>query len=307
MATHQTVEEHDDSQILAGILIMALAMVTLPAMDAIAKHLTDTLSPILIAWGRFAFQMAIIVPLAIMVHGVRSLWPANPCLHFWRGLVMGLSTMAFFTGLVGIPLADAVAIVYIFPLVVTVLSAVFLGENVGIWRWAAVVVGVIGVIVVMKPGGEGLFSIYSVLVAFAASLFAVYLVLTRMLATDPPLVMHGIAAAVAVVFMSIVLLGGTLADVGWMKATLPTLEEWALLAVVGVFSTVTHYMVILAFKRAPASTLAPVGYVEIASATVIGYIFFDEFPGHVTWIGVAIIVFSGLLVWLRERRAASVR
>ncbi|MCP5150601.1 MAG: DMT family transporter [Ectothiorhodospiraceae bacterium] len=288
-----------------AMALMVVAMLTLPGIDAIAKWLGGSVSPGLIAWCRFFFQTLFMLPLVLRVRVRRP--RAGMGVHALRGVLMAAATLLFFTAVQHMPLANAIAIFFVEPLLVTMLAAVFLGEPVGWRRISAVVVGLVGAVVVIRPGFGG-FGLVSLLPLAAAVSFAVYLLLTRRTAPhEDPAWMQLLVGVFGGLVMTVALGVGAVLDVELLRPRLPTATQWALLAGLGVIATAGHLLVVHAFRRAPATLLAPFQYLEIVSATLLGWVLFDDFPDAVTWVGVAIIVGSGLYVFHRERVRGAAR
>ena len=279
---------------LKGIALMVAAMMLIPVMDGIAKHLSDQFATVQVVWARYFFHLLLLLPFVLWRHGRRALTPPRPLLQVVRGgLLLGATTL-FFASIARIPLADAIALVFVYPLIVTALSALALGETVGPRRWSAVVVGFIGALIVIRPG-FGLFDIGTLLAVGAGSLYAFYILLTRELAgSAPPLVTLAFTA----------LLGGLVscAAVPFFWTT-PDLLALGFMASIGLIAAVGHFLIIKSFEFAPASLLAPYGYSEIVMATIVGYLVFGDFPDRWTWLGIAVIVASGLYISWRERGA----
>lgn len=285
-----------------AMLIMIVAMLLLPAIDALAKVLAATVPVGLIVWSRFAFQAALLAPSALRQHGTsqRGLWPV----HAARGALLALTTLMFFAAVRVLPLADAISIFFVEPLILTLLSAVLLGETIGWRRLSAVAAGFLGALIIVRPSYE-IFGLNALLPLAAAFFFALYLILTRRIATrEHPTTMQFHAGFYGFVVMSTGLAAGWAFDIEAMTPIWPTPYEGLLLALVGIVATVGHQMVVHAFRRAEAGILAPFQYLEIVGATTYGYILFGDFPDPVTWLGVAIIVGSGIYVFRRERMLA---
>ncbi|MFT6303077.1 MAG: drug/metabolite transporter (DMT)-like permease [Granulosicoccus sp.] len=292
-----------------GILFMVSGTMIIPVMDAFAKILGDTISPLQVTWGRFFFQ-ALIMGIAIVVlygpgPGIRLLRPKRPVIHAVRGLLLAIATTFFFFSLLYLPLADSIAIFFVQPMLLTLLSAVFLGETIGWHRKAAVVIGFLGALLIIKPGSES-FTLAALLPVAAAFFFSGYLVVTRSVANvDHPMTMQFASGIGATIALSIGLVPGTLMGNDLWGAQQPNTIEWAYLAGIGLIAAVGHLLVVIAVNRAPTSVLAPFGYVEIIAATLLGWIIFDDWPDNFSWLGIAIIVSSGLYVFVREQRAAT--
>lgn len=288
--------------VLAGIGLMTVAMVVVPLMDAIAKYLGQSLPALEVAVARFVFQTVAAVLAALVVRQRLTLLPRPFLRHALRGAALAGATLCWFTAVQRMPLADGLAIFFIEPMVLTGMSALVLGEKVGPRRWIAVAVGFLGALVIIRPGWS-LFGVHALLPAVSAIFFAVYLILTRSLAgTTSTLSMMASAGLTGAAVTSLALLVTSAAGIPGWTASAPTLLQWPLLASVGFISFVSHVLVVMAFARAPAAVLAPLNYIEIVSATALGFLMFGDFPAPLTWIGIALIVGSGLYIAHRERR-----
>lgn len=290
-----------------AMLLLAGAMVLVPIMDAIAKELSNQgMAPASVAFGRFVAQTLVI----LIVFGIWSVIGAAPSMrisrlwpNLFRGALHGSATMMFFVALKYMPLADTIAIFFIEPMVLLLLSSIFLNEVVGWPRRIASVIAFGGAILVIQPS-YALFGAVSLLPLAAAVLFAFYLLVTRWVSIDEhPLTMQlysGTGAMLAV--GPIVIVGESLGSVDY-SITMPTSSGLVLaLVAIGVVSSAGHVMVASAFGLAPASVLAPFSYLEIVTATLLGFVVFGDFPGALQWLGTVIIVSMGLLIFLRERQ-----
>lgn len=296
--------EKGTQSITWGILFMVSGTMIVPIMDAIAKILGDTLSPLQISWGRFVFQALIMSIAIVALYGPGMLKPKRPLIHGTRGLLLAIATTFFFFSLVYLPLADAIAIFFVQPMLLTLLSAIFLGESIGWHRKIAVVTGFIGALLIIKPGSDS-FTLAALLPVGAALFFSGYLVVTRSVANiDNPMTMQFASGVGATLALSLGLIPGTLAGSSAWGAQMPTTIEWAYLAGIGLIAAVGHLLVVIAVNRAPTSVLAPFGYVEIIAATLLGWFIFSDWPDALSWLGIAIIIASGLYVFIREQRAA---
>ncbi len=283
-----------------GMALMAVAMLLVPGLDAIAKTLTATLAPAQIAWGRFLFQSLTILPVLWLTG--RTIRTSRPLLHGARGLLLAGAQLLLIWAFQYLPLANAIAIFFVEPLILTLLSALFLGERLGPRRLAAVVVGLVGALIVIRPNWE-VFGWTAVLPLGAAACFAGYLALTRHSGdAEHPLAIQLWAGVAATLGLTVIIGLGNGTGIGPIDPVLPGPSEWALLVGLGAFSATTHVMVAFAFRFAEAGILAPFQYLEIISATLLGLLFFGDFPDAMTWAGTALIVAAGLYVFLRERR-----
>jgi len=278
---------------LAGTLLLLAAMTIIPGLDAIAKYLGATYPILEVAWGRFFFHFILLAPIVLWRHGGRGLWPARPALQLVRGGLLLAATIFFFAALRTMPMADNLAVFFVSPMVVTILSALVLKEQVGIRRWSAVAVGFVGTALIIRPGGD-LWQGGALFALGAAVSYALYAILTRHLSrTAPPLVTLTYTALIGAVAMSAAM------PFVWVTPSAPDL---ALMAAMGAVAALCHYLIIRAYEQAPASLLAPYGYAEIVTATALGYVVFGDFPDPWTWAGVAIVISGGIYLSFRERR-----
>lgn len=289
-----------------GMIVMASAMMFLPLLDAIGKWLAtvDSVPPATISFSRFLVQALLTAAILLGLGGWRGLKTHNLKGHLIRGALMGLGSLCFFAAVKYMPLADATAVFFVEPLLLTLLSAVFLKEQVGWRRLTAVVVGFIGTLIVIQPSFE-LFGWVSLLPLGTAACLAIYLAMNRKYGiNDSPLVMQFYAGLGGAAFTGPVIIIGEIighADLGFGLATLPF--SWALLAAMGLVGTTGHLLMVQAFRLAPASMLAPFQYLEIVMAVLLGLFVFGEFPTPSKWLGILIIAGSGIYVFMRERSA----
>jgi len=234
-----------------------------------------------------------LVPVAIYMGAWRVLRTSAPFQQVLRAVCLYGSTVFFVTGLAHLPIAEAAAIGFVSPLFTTALSIPLLGEKVGVRRWAAVVVGLIGVLIVIRPGSAAFHwaSIFPVLSAVAWSLA---LIVTRQMnrQSDQPITTLLYASWVG-------LLAATL-PLPWFW-TWPTPGAWAAMLAMAALAGAGHYLLILAFRLGSASILAPFSYSQMIWATLIGYFAFSTLPDLWTWVGAAVIILSGVYTWHRER------
>jgi len=285
------------------MLMMIIAMLMLPGIDAIAKWLSGSVSSGQVTWSRFFFQIIFMFPLLLKTRGP-WLTPAL-ALHAARGALIAFATLFFFSGLAYLPLADAIAIFFIEPLLVTLLSALFFGETIHWRRISAISLGFVGALIIIRPtfAEVGYAALYPVGAAFC---FSFYIVLTRKLVRhEDPIRLQFFAGVFGCLVMSIALGYGTSVDIAILAAAWPSTNHWLLLGGLGLIGTVCHLFVVYAYRLASIGILAPFQYVEIIGATVLGLVIFNEFPDAITWVGVSIIVGSGMYVFHREARLAA--
>lgn len=287
-----------------AMAMMIAAMLILPGIDAIAKWLSGSISSGQVTWSRFFFQIILMSPLLLKTRG--PWFRPTLLLHAARGALIAFATLFFFTGLAYLPLADAIAIFFIEPLLVTLLSALFFGETIHWRRISAISLGLVGAMIIIRPTFTEIG--YAVLFPVGAAFcFSFYLLLTRKLVrNEDPIRLQFFAGIFGCLVMSIALTWGTASDVGILTAVWPSVDQWLLLGCLGLIATVCHLLVVYAYRLVSIGILAPFQYVEIIGATVLGLIIFNEFPDPVTWLGVAIIVGSGMYVFHREAKLAAI-
>jgi len=286
-----------------AMIMMIAAMLILPGIDAIAKWLSGSVSSGQVTWSRFFFQIILMSPLLLMTHGP---WFTQALLlHAARGALIAFATLFFFSGLAYLPLADAIAIFFIEPLLVTLLSALFFGEAIHWRRISAISFGFIGALIIIRPtfAEVGYAALYPVC---AALCFSFYILLTRKLVRhEDPIRLQFFAGIFGCLVMSIALIYGNASDIGILTVVWPSTDQWLLLGALGMIATACHLLVAHAYRLASIGILAPFQYVEIIGATILGLVIFREFPDRVTWLGISIIVGSGMYVFHRESKLAA--
>jgi drug/metabolite transporter (DMT)-like permease len=269
-----------------------LAWAILPFMDTIAKYLSSDLSFFQITWARYFFTVFFTLPFMFFFFRKNLTWTTQPKLQIFRGLTLLFANVLFFYSISVISMAKALTLAFVAPLITTALSPFFLGEKVGFKRWSAVIVGFIGSLIVIRPGFIE-FNLASVAALGTGFFYGIYLIITRKLhRSDSPLLTLLLTGVVGFVVASF------LVPVVWIN---PTFNQWSLLALMGIFACLGHLFLILSLKYADASKLAPFGYFEIVTNIILGYYFFSDFPDFWMWIGLLIIISSGIYITLRER------
>ena len=269
-----------------------LAWAILPFMDTIAKYLSSDLSFFQITWARYFFTVLFTLPFMFFFFRKNLTWTTQPKLQIFRGLTLLFANVLFFYSISVISMAKALTLAFVAPLITTALSPFFLGEKVGFKRWSAVIVGFIGSLIVIRPGFIE-FNLASVAALGTGFFYGIYLIITRKLhRSDSPLLTLLLTGVVGFVVASF------LVPVVWIN---PTFNQWSLLALMGIFACLGHLFLILSLKYADASKLAPFGYFEIVTNIILGYYFFSDFPDFWMWIGLLIIISSGIYISIRER------
>ncbi len=276
---------------MKAITFNLLAWVMLPIMDGFAKYLSSELPVLQITWARYFFTVAFTLPVMFLFFRNNLVWTNKPKLQFIRGIILLCANVSFFYAISVISLAKALTLAFVAPLIVTAFSPIFLAEKVGLRRWSAVIIGFLGSLVVIRPGFVEI-NLASVAALGTGILYGFYLIITRKLSTtDNPLLTLLLTGVVGAVIIS------TLMPFVWVK---PTLNQWSMMAAIGVFACIGHLFIILSLKYADASKLAPFSYFEIITNIIIGYYFFGDFPDNWTFLGLFIIVLSGIYISRRE-------
>lgn len=277
-------------------------MLVVPIMDIIAKYLSTSLPPLEITFGRFLFQFLICIFIAVATRQAITFRGDQPFVNYLRGVLMAVASFCFFTAVKYMSVATAISIFFLEPMILTLLAAVILKEKVGIRRIGAILVGLVGAIVILRPSVAEI-GIVSLLPVATAVLFAVYLLLNRLTpVTDSLLTIQLSAGLSGSLLLGTCLLVTSLLGIDEYMFVMPSAGQLGLLAMVGFISFATHGLLVAAFQRGSASLLAPLQYVEIVSATLFGYLVFSDFPDKLTWFGISLIVGSGLYIAHRERR-----
>lgn len=287
---------------LTGIAIIVLGFFIIPAMDALGKWLSTSYSVWQISWARFFFHFLFLAPFVLWRYRLKAILLPKQGLQVIRGAFLLGATICFFGALSLLPLADTLALSFVSPLLVTLLSPWLLREKVGWRRRLAVGVGFLGVLIIVRPGFQDV-GLGSLLALGSGCSFAFYVIATKKLAgTAPPLVTLTYTALFGNVVLSAVMLTGGEGVWHW-----PDAEAWTMMAGIGAIAVVGHFLLIRAYDYAEASLLAPFYYSEMIMSATLGYLVFGDFPDAWTWAGIAIIVASGVYIALRERKVQRLR
>ena len=277
---------------------MAAGMFLFSAVDTQAKFLTATLHPVQIVWSR---QLGLLIGVLVLLalRGITILHTRHPGLQILRGGLAASSATLFIVAVSFVPLADAVAVSFVAPFIVTVLGALMLREPVGIRRWAAVTIGFLGTMIVIRPG-LGVIHPAVVLVLLAAMLFALRQILSRVLSSsDRTVTTLAYTALVGSLILTVPL------PFVWQWPTSPV--QVALLVGIAIMAALAELLVIKALEVAQAVVVAPVQYTLLIWGTMYGYLVFSQLPDLWTWIGGLIIVATGFYTLQRERVVARQR
>jgi drug/metabolite transporter (DMT)-like permease len=276
---------------LGGIGFMLAMTVCFSTLDASAKFVTNELSLWMVMWGRYFFHFLFIAVFLLRGAPGKILKTRNIKLQILRSFMIFSAGITFWAGLMYLPLADCTVMAFISPLLVTVLAVLFLDESFGSHRWKAVILGLVGVMIVIRPG-MGIVSWAVVLPLMAAAFYATLQITTRVLGQqDTALTTLFYTSICGMVFSSVMVV------FFWQT---PTLYQWLMLMWLGLIGAIGHFIMIKAFERAPASLLAPFDYATLVWATLLGYFIFGDLPDGWTIVGAVIIVSSGIYLIRKE-------
>lgn len=272
-------------------MLFAVAMFAL--MDAGLKLLAPHYPPLQVAALRGLSSLPFVAAWVLCTVTARSLWRVHWPLHLLRG-ALGIAMMfGFVYGLRTMPLSTAYAITFVAPMLVTAMAGPLLGEQVGPRRWTAIVIGLAGVLVILRPSGQGMATAGGLAILVAAVCYAAGAITVRLLAQRDSIQ--------AMVFWFVVLLSlgaGALAAPGWQPLRM---EDWWVILGVGVAGSVAQIALTEAFRRGEASLIAPFEYTALLWGVMLDIALWGVLPDKVTWIGAGIIVASGLYLLRRER------
>jgi S-adenosylmethionine uptake transporter len=273
-----------------GLLLMGLGMFLFSAVDTMAKFLTGDLHAFQIVWVR---QLGLVLGAFILIGWTsgRVLRTTHPRLQLLRGAVAACSASLFIFGVTYVPLADAVAVSFVAPFIVTVLGALLLREPVGFRRWVAVTFGFVGALIVIRPG-LGVVHPAAFLIVLAAFFFAIRQVISRALSDSD-------RTSTTVVYTALVSVGVLTLPMLFVWKT-PTPDQMLVLSAMAVVAAIAEVCVIKALELAMAVVVAPMQYTLIIWGTFYGWVIFDQLPDNWTWLGTALIVATGLYTLRRE-------
>jgi drug/metabolite transporter (DMT)-like permease len=284
---------------LRGILLMCAGVSLFPLMNADVKLLTARYPVIEITWARFTGHLIVMLVVFWPKYGRALVNTRRPLVQLTRSALMLVSNGIFVFAIAKVPLATASAIGFTSPLIVTALSVPLLREQVGWRRWSAVMVGFCGALLIIRPG-TGLRDPAVLLLLGSSGAYALYQIATRwVMAHDSP--------ATGIIFAALLGSLGTTMVLPLVFVMPKSLVDLAMLLSLGGLGGGGHFLVIKAFQAAPASVIAPLGYVELIGTATLGYLIFANFPDSLTWVGALIIIASGLYIAMRERRRQGIR
>lgn len=280
-----------------GVALMIASTTTMPVVDGIAKHLSATYTVLFISWARCCSGAFWVTPCAIARYKKGLLDRRSLVLLTLRAFLLLAAMMLYYAAIARVPMADALGAYFISPIVVTLLSGLLLKERLSIRRVTAVMLGFAGVVIMIRPGLTT--SVGILLAAASGTTFAFYILTTRIMNVSGK-VAPTVMLAFQYLFGAILL-----APLAWSKLTAGSESLVWLVGLMGALSLLAHGLEIAALRYAQPSMLAPFMYTEMVAATLIGYLFFHDFPDQVTWLGITIVVAAGLITLGKEQGAAS--
>ena len=296
-----------------GVLCLVGALACLTVSDSIIKWLSPELPLHQITLFRSCFALVVVLLIVQLEGGLVTLKTRRPILHFLRGSMLVLANMFFFVGLAAMSLAETVVLFYTAPLFICVLAQPILGEKVGISRWLVIVVGLIGVIIMLRPGSE-VFKLVSLLPILAALSYAAMTMMTRKLGIQEKagaLTFYIQIAFIVISSITGLAIGDGALDIYHSKSLSFLLRAWAwpnlyqlqLLMVCGGIVSIGGYLISQAYRLGEASAVAPFEYASLPFALMVGFYLWGDWPDWYAFVGTGLIISSGLLVFYLENRA----
>lgn len=282
-------------RLLQAILLLMGALLMFVLLDATTKHLGQTYAVPMLAWARYAVHFLVMVVFLAPSMRMRLLTTTRPARQIIRALCLLATTFFGMSAFTRMPLAEATAMIFAAPLLVTLLARPLLGEEISPLRWTAAIVGFAGVLLIARPG-SGLVPDGVAFALAAALTYAIYQILTRQLSpTENPVTMLFYTALIGTVAMSL--------SLPWIwGGPMPGLADGLLIVSLGLYGGIGHFLLIRAFREAPASVLSPILYVQLAWAAVVGWLAFGHVPDSVALAGILTIAGAGAIIALDSRR-----
>ena len=288
-----------------GVAMMLTFCAVAPLIDVASKIAVQEVTVTQVTFFRMVFQALLMAPVVMLLRQSLQVSGRMAVLLALRALMLIGSTYGFVAAVRVMPIADALAIVFVEPFLLLILGFLIFGEQVGPRRITASAVGFVGVLLVIQPNWAA-FGFVALYPLICAGFFAVYVILTRFIARDvAPESMQFHTAWMGTALMLPVLALGHGAGIEALTLSNPDAATWWQLFAVGLAASVSHMAITYALRFAPSATLAPLHYLEIVNAVLFGWLFFGDWPNPFSWAGIAVIIASGLYIIARERRLAS--
>ena len=284
--------------ILKGVLFFMIAILFISIVDTICKLYTKDFHAVQIVWGYFiGINLTLWLFFFFKGKKLSKLMVTNrPIIQIIRPGFLVCSISSLFVGLTYLPLAEATAIGFVAPLFITVLSVPILKEKVGIHRWCAIIIGLVGVMIIVRPGGN-FWHLVSIMPLIGALFFALFQILTRLLSTTENTLTTLFYTGIGGLFWSSLIVSFVWVD--------PTLIHLLVFLATGILGALAHLCMINAFNYAEASLLAPYNYTKLLWVAIFGYLIFDDIPSIDMWVGAGVIILAGLYVLYREKKHIS--
>ena len=294
------------NSVTLGILFMLAFAIIGPLIDLFAKLASAEVPIGQIILSRFVLQGFVLLPVAIILSLAHRPTFKEFQMHFLRATLILIGTGSFVSAIKYMPLADAMAIFFVEPFMVTLLGGFVLGETVGYRRLIACLIGFFGALFIIKPSFS-LFGMVAFLPLLTAFSFTFYIFITRKMAQNMhPVTLQAYTALAAVIILLPIIIWANGTNIELLDPITPSLKAIFLLLGVGIAAIIAHLFITFALSMAPATIIAPLQYFEIVTATLFGYLFFSDFPDKWTFLGVFIIILSGVYVILREHKAQKI-
>ena len=284
---------------LAGIALVITAMACFATLDTTTKVISSSVPLLMAIWFRYSFQAVITTLVVLPRRGLKVLRTAHPKFQVLRGTLLLISSLFAFFSLKYLAVAEFTAIGALTPLTITVLAARILGEKVSLWRWAFVLGGFAGTLVIIRPGGAHF--IWPMLLPLGAVVsYSWFQLLTgHLVKTEDPVTLHLYTGWVGSLLVALTL------PFVWMPLSG---LQWSLLVLMGVLGTVGHYFLIMAYMRSPAATLTPYLYAQIGFSMLAGWVVFGNVPDSWSLVGISMIAVCGVAgAWLTSHESRAMR
>lgn len=285
---------------LLGIVLLILSTWALSSLDASGKWIMAAGLPLLVmCWVRYLIHWILVVGIIVPIKGFGVFKAKRPTDQILRGFIMLFATLSFFSALRYLPQAEATAINFLAPLIVLAIAPWILKEPSRISRWIAAAVGFMGVLLIIRPS-SGLHPLGVVFGLITAVLFSTQYIVTRRVAVDDAMTTLIWSGSVGTLLITLIM-PFILPEIWPIFSTFKT-SHWLAMVATGVFGALGHLLQIQAYQRAPASLLAPFVYLQIISAAGLGWLVWGQFPDAISWVGIAIVAGSGVVIACLEWR-----
>ena len=286
---------HGGDSVLRGVFYMCLSTAVFPILNTMVKYLGEHYPMAELFWARYCGHLIYCLIVFMPRYGLSLFATKYPKVQLIRAILLFTASGCYYVALLTVDLSTAAAIMFVGPIIVTALSVPMLRERVGPRRWAAIIVGFLGAVIIIRPG-VGVIQWGAILVLLDALFYSIYQILSRKVGSiDAAPVSITLTGAGGLIIASIIL--------PFCHIVLP--QNWfdaMLFMLLGALGLAGHFFVVKAMQWGRASIVAPVGYLELVGATFMGWLVFGNFPDGLTWAGAAVIVASGLYITYREHR-----